>query len=1090
MKLKSILIFLIIIGVLVSIAPVSAEDNLNGISSDAILTDSYNGVVSSDSSNEVALGDSSTEVDLTDSSLDDTDYSNRAYDEKLLSDGEYHSFEELNQTLSEAIGEVNLTCDYKYKNGSIVIYGDENLTINGNNHIIEGVTDPNFFEFSSNVTVNNLTFLNCNGVSFLCQEDTTFNNVNFINCSGGADGFISCGSTTELNNCVFRLNDCSTPIIGMESVLIVNNSLFSGGNFNESTIYINRGYLTVENSVFENISSNIGSAINFKGWNLTVRNSRFHNLHAFKSGGAILAKFFPKKDYKNNSYLEGAPYLIENCEFVNVSSNHDGGAIYWDMDSASKGIVQILNIINDSFTNCQSRFGGAIGVIGGCINISDSIFDNNSASFKGGAIYTSWADLNIADSTISNSTALRDAGAIYFDKGKILIKDSKLINNIVSDGSNKSANAIYALDSELDFSNSTFDNGGISVYANFAADSKLENIDKNDDIFLLNNTDYVVSVESKGIKINLTNNSIAVDKLPSKFDLRDFGWISPVRFQGDNDDCWAFATAASMESSLLRSTGVLYNLSENYIQKMQLKYYPQGDRRISLTGFSYSGLGNALSWYGALSSDNTYDDRGMIADTDLDIDRIHLQDAMIIFGGRNDTNDLIKQAILKYGPVVVQEIEGEPFVINDTGGDISIMDHATHFVSFIGWDDDYMEEPIDGDSDEDAKPGVWLVKDSILGFFNLSYYHSNLLGTDYYAMVPQRAGICYIFENDIDYHVNYQTDLTSLTGFDENNSYYSNEFTSRYDEFIGAVGTCFNGSGIDYSFDIYLNSEKVYSQSGISEFAGFRTIVLDKYIPVKVNDTFKVVFKSNAVPYQAFSREHYLEGISFVSSDNSTWTDLSTVNKTVCLKVYTVGEDKENQSSFISTVIECQNMTTSAVASVDGRVGEYFKVRLKDSNGSALANKPIKIGFNGKVYDRTTDENGSAKLQINLGYKGTYTFAIGFLGDDDYSGAFEVAKITVKVQTPKLTASNKSYKASAKTKSLSATFKSLKGNPVVNKKVTFTVNGKTYTAKTNSRGIATVNVSLNKKGTYSFTVKFAGDNTFSTVSKKAKLSLR
>ena len=235
---------------------------------------------------------------------------------------------------------------------------------------------------------------------------------------------------------------------------------------------------------------------------------------------------------------------------------------------------------------------------------------------------------------------------------------------------------------------------------------------------------------------------------------------------------------------------------------------------------------------------------------------------------------------------------------------------------------------------------------------------------------------------------------------------------------------------------------------------------------------------------------YYLEGVSFVSSDNESWTDLSTVNKTVCLKVYTVKEDKEDQSSFIPTVIDCQNMTTTAVASADGRIGEYFKVTLKDSNGTAIANKPIKIGFNGRVYDRITDENGSAKLQINLAYKGTYTFAIGFLGDDEYKGAFEVAKITVKVQTPKLTTSNKSYKTSAKTKSLTATFKTSHGNAVSGKKISFTVNGKTYSAKTNSKGIATVNVSLNKKGTYSFTVKFAGDDTFGSVSTKAKLTLK
>ena len=191
------------------------------------------------------------------------------------------------------------------------------------------------------------------------------------------------------------------------------------------------------------------------------------------------------------------------------------------------------------------------------------------------------------------------------------------------------------------------------------------------------------------------------------------------------------------------------------------------------------------------------------------------------------------------------------------------------------------------------------------------------------------------------------------------------------------------------------------------------------------------------------------------------------------------------------TVIDYQNMTTTAVdTKADGRIGEYFIITLKDKNGNALANKPVQIGFNGVVYDRVTDENGTAKLQINLKAAGTYTFAVAYLGDDQYNGSFVVAKITVNKQKGTLTVPAKTYKASAATKTLTATFKSAKGGLVAVKKVTFTVNGKTYTATTNDKGVATVKVSLNKKGTYSFTAKFAGDNQYAAISKTAKLTIK
>ena len=190
----------------------------------------------------------------------------------------------------------------------------------------------------------------------------------------------------------------------------------------------------------------------------------------------------------------------------------------------------------------------------------------------------------------------------------------------------------------------------------------------------------------------------------------------------------------------------------------------------------------------------------------------------------------------------------------------------------------------------------------------------------------------------------------------------------------------------------------------------------------------------------------------------------------------------------IETEIIYENMTTTAVdVDTDGRVGEYFYITLKDKDNNLLANKPVQIGFNGQVYDRTTDENGQARLQINLKNAGTYTFAVSYLGDDDYNGSFIVAKIVVNKQKGSLTVPSKTYKASAASKTLTATFKSASGKVVANKKITFTVDGKSYSATTNDKGLATVKVSLSKKGTYSFTVKFAGNTMYAAVNKTGKL---
>jgi len=193
----------------------------------------------------------------------------------------------------------------------------------------------------------------------------------------------------------------------------------------------------------------------------------------------------------------------------------------------------------------------------------------------------------------------------------------------------------------------------------------------------------------------------------------------------------------------------------------------------------------------------------------------------------------------------------------------------------------------------------------------------------------------------------------------------------------------------------------------------------------------------------------------------------------------------------IKTKVACEDMVTeSVVVSYDNRTGKYFNVTLLDENDKPMEGRLVQIGFNGKMYNRTTDANGYCHLQINLPDKGTYTFAICYLGDDDYESVFEVRKITVTPKKMSLTVPSKSYKASAKTKSLTATLKDNKGHLIKNKVISFIVNGKYYSAKTNSKGVATVKVSLSTKKTYSFTVKFAGDKSFAAVTKKGKVTIK
>ena len=189
---------------------------------------------------------------------------------------------------------------------------------------------------------------------------------------------------------------------------------------------------------------------------------------------------------------------------------------------------------------------------------------------------------------------------------------------------------------------------------------------------------------------------------------------------------------------------------------------------------------------------------------------------------------------------------------------------------------------------------------------------------------------------------------------------------------------------------------------------------------------------------------------------------------------------------FFGVKLECSDLTVTAAPNGEGT----FKVTLTTVDGAPLADKEITLFFNNEILKVTTDENGVAELSFDLNKAGKYPVSIAFLGDKHYNGAFTTATITIDPIKTSVTSAAKTYLATASSKTLTATLKDANGNVLANKKVTFTVNGKTYTATTNAKGVATVKLALTAAKTYTVAIKFAGDNVYaaSTVSAKVKLN--
>ena len=179
---------------------------------------------------------------------------------------------------------------------------------------------------------------------------------------------------------------------------------------------------------------------------------------------------------------------------------------------------------------------------------------------------------------------------------------------------------------------------------------------------------------------------------------------------------------------------------------------------------------------------------------------------------------------------------------------------------------------------------------------------------------------------------------------------------------------------------------------------------------------------------------------------------------------------------------------TAALTKVYGK-SDKLVITLKDSTGNVISDAPLSVKINGKTTFLVTDSKGRDSMNINLA-PNTYYAQISFEDNGYYTSAHTTVKVTVKKATPKLTAKKKTFKVKTKSKKYTITLKNNLGKVMKKVKVTIKVKGKTYTAKTNSKGIATFKLKLTKKGTFKAAVTYKGSKYYNKVSKKVKITVK
>ena len=218
--------------------------------------------------------------------------------------------------------------------------------------------------------------------------------------------------------------------------------------------------------------------------------------------------------------------------------------------------------------------------------------------------------------------------------------------------------------------------------------------------------------------------------LPSSWDSRDYGWVTPVKNQNPWNTCWTFTSCAVIETQLLRTNRGTWDLSEKNMA--------------SLSGFGWSmddggnfdmAAAYLLRWGGVVTERNDFY-RYTQSEWDAHPSQslspaLHIQNVVWVpeLDGTEQTRQAMKSAITTYGAVAVpvqwtaSSKKGCSAYYNGWNG----CDHA---VMVIGWDDDW---PASNFATTPPGNGAWLIKNShgtsdgtAGGYWYVSYYDKRL----------------------------------------------------------------------------------------------------------------------------------------------------------------------------------------------------------------------------------------------------------------------------------------------------------------------------------------------------------------------------
>ena len=603
--------------------------------------------------------------------------------------------------------------------------------------------------------------------------------------------------------------------------------------------------------------------------------------------------------------------------------------------------------------------------------------------------------------------------------------------------------------------------------------------------------------------ISDVNERNVVSNFPSQYDLRDYGYVSPVKDQGNTGNCWAFAAMSALESYLLKFENTAYNLSsywdlsENNLKNVMSSIGRNGtDFPVNDGGTIFMALAYLLRWSGPVyEHDDPYGSNYNISSEDLNPIK-HVQGVKLIPYRTNPLdNDIIKEAIMQYGGVVLRMYWDNEF-LNNSSYCFYYKDNYNstgegHAVTVIGCYDNYSRYNFKASTP--CADGPFIIKNSWgessgdQGYYYISYYDL-LFGK---RLVYDFTGFAFTNVSDIynlDFNYNYcPLGLNYWYGFGNSDVKFANQWISGRNEVLKSFGLYVKCQS-NCSVDVYVDGVKVgLTTSRIFNDPGFYSVDLAQDVFISEGQTFRIEVSLHSlvsgefdiIPlernYDVYSNAYAGVNQSFIWNTSGgvyQAVDLTSKykNANICLHAYTEALD-----GLVGTSILANNLVMDFNSSV-------LSARLVDENNVPLAGKSVYFNYHGNIYSRITDANGSFELTIRLN-PGTYEILAAFDGDSLYQFSSRVVRVTVNKLGTNI---NQNVSTCYYKEFLGLTLRDNNGKALSGQRVAFLFNDKIYNRTTDDEGKAGLRINL-KNGTYSFTIRFPGTSGYYSSNKTFNL---